>query len=213
MENKNLDVSWVDYLSGSLNAMGVSEGMLMFLVIGILAICVGLVIFKIVSFLISVILTLVLLSGLFFLIVGGSDVNIGNWIKLKDDTTDMLLVGNADGCKIYQANEDIFESIEISGWKAKLGACDKAKELLIDLVDNKGYQRIGRSLKDSPKCPMVLATSRSQIYLEMKLPMKSDSCDVHDDFKKSVLSLNDEKKNSNKLLMDVKEKVLDFIVK
>lgn len=211
-ENKN-ETSMLDYLSAAMEGMGFDGGTLTVVIGLIVALCVGLVIFKIMSFIVTTVLTLVVVAALGIFMLGGSDVNLKNWAELRNNTSDMLLVGTENGCKIYQANDELFEGVEISGWKSYLGACNKAKEVINGLVDDKGYQKIARTAKDFPDCPMMLATSRSQVYLEMLLPMKSKSCDIQDSFKETVLRLNDEKKNGNKMLTDMKEKILDFIVK
>ena len=139
--------------------------------------------------------------------------NIKNWAQLKDNATDMLIVGHGSGCKIYMSNDKIFEELVIEGWKTYLGSCDTAKDSLNKMVNEKGFQKLIKTKENISTCPMVMVTSRNQLYLEMIIPMKTNDCNTPIIFKEKVLRLNSEKQDGNKVINDVKEKILDFMVK
>lgn len=208
---EKVDVGVFDYLIAMFNSLG-TDGLGIFVLL-IVFVVLGFVLFKILSFIVTTVLMIVALVAFGLFVVFGTDVNIKNWAELKNNATDILIVGQGQGCSIYMANENIFEELKIDGWKIYLGACDTAKENLNKKVDEEGFQKLIKTKENVATCPMAMATSRSQLYLEMIVPMKTNDCSTPLVFKEKVLKLNDEKKNGNKVFNDIKEKVLDLIVK
>lgn len=174
---------------------------------------VGYLIYKVISFVVSIVITLALLIflGGYFLV--DSDVNWSNLKLLNDNTTDMMIVGDGDGCLIYAANREVQELLSINGWKKYLKACDKAVEKLEDISKKEGFKKLSLSMKDNPSCPMVLVTNRSQLYLEMAIKIQKNDCLYKEDFKEIIERLNKEEKNDNGTIKKIKDTVLDFIVK
>ena len=211
MEVNNLNTDWTDYLIASFNSVGADGlGLVVALVV---VFVVGFILFKILSFIVTTILMIVVLAGFGLFLIFGADVNIKNWAQLKDNATDMLIVGHGSGCKIYMSNDKIFEELVIEGGKTYLGSCDTAKDSLNKMVNEKGFQKLIKTKENISTCPMVMVTSRNQLYLEMIIPMKTNDCNTPIIFKEKVLRLNSEKQDGNKVINDVKEKILDFMVK
>lgn len=197
-----------------LNSLGLDGMNILWLLVPIIVVLfVGYLIYKVISVIVSIVITLALLiflGGYFFV---GSDVNWKNLKLLSDNTTDMMIVGHGNECLIYAANREVQEVLSINGWKKYLNACNKAVERLEDISKKEGFKKLSLSIKDNPSCPMVLVTNRSQLYLEMAMKSQKSDCSYKEDFKEIIERLNKEEKNEQGTLKKVKDTVLDFLVK
>lgn len=197
-----------------LNNLGLEGMNALWLVVPLLVLLfVGYLIYKVISFVVSVLITLLLLTVLVGYFLVDSDVSWSNLKSLNNKTTDMMIVGNGEGCLIYAANRDVQELLKIDGWKNYLKACDKAVEKLENISKEDGFKKLTLSTKDNPACPMVLTTNRSQLYLEMAIKTQKSDCSYKEDFTEIIDRLNKEDKNDNGTLKKIKDTVLDFVVK
>lgn len=196
------------------NSLGIEGASTLWLLMPLMALLVvGYVAYKIISFIVSIIVMLLLFVAVAGYFMMESDVNWRNLNALNNKTTDMLIVGKGESCVIHAANRDVQEKLDIKGWKTYFNACEKATEKLNIIAKQEGYKKMEKISKETPDCSLLLVTDRGQLYLEMLVHVNNNQCNSSEKFKEIINRLNSEEKENNGTLKKIKDGIIDFVVK